>query len=78
VIGPFYAGNDGTAIYNPQFRPFTSPVPSLLMRRAVVSDWKFFLNNHDWFAVWARRHGEAATHAFAAELRRFPWNARAQ
>jgi hypothetical protein len=26
VMGPFYEGNDGTAIYNPNFRPFTSPV----------------------------------------------------
>jgi hypothetical protein len=31
VMGPFYEGNDGTAIYNPNFRPFTSPVPFLLM-----------------------------------------------
>ena len=31
VMGPFYEGNDGTAIYSPNFRPFTSPVPFLLM-----------------------------------------------
>jgi len=36
VMGPFYEGNDGTALYNPNFRPFTSPVPFLLMRRAVT------------------------------------------
>ena len=34
VMGPFYEGNDGTALYNPNFRPFTSPVPFLLMRRS--------------------------------------------
>jgi hypothetical protein len=76
VIGPFYEGNEGTAIYNANFRPFTSPMPSLLMRRAVVSDWKFFLNNPEWFAVWKKTHGEEGTEALAAELRRFPWNAR--
>lgn len=76
VMGPFYEGNDGTAIYNPNFRPFTSPVPFLLMRRAVISDWKFFLNNEDLFKLWARRYGESATHALAAELRRLPWQAR--
>jgi hypothetical protein len=76
VIGPFYEGNDGTAIYNPNFRPFTAPVPSLLMRRAVVSDWKFFLNNPEWYAVWKRTHGAEGTDALAAELRRFSWNAR--
>lgn len=76
VMGPFYEGNDGTAIYNPNFRPFTSPVPFLLMRRAVISDWKFFLNNEDWLRLWARRYGEAAVHVLAEELRRLPWRAR--
>jgi hypothetical protein len=75
VMGPFYEGNDGTAIYNPNFRPFTSPVPLLLMRRAVISDWKFFLNNEDWLRLWARRYGESAVEALAAELRPLPWRA---
>jgi hypothetical protein len=73
AMGPFYEGNDGAAIYNPTFRPFTSPVPFLLMRRAVISDWKFFLNNEAWLRQWARRYGEAAVEALADELRRFPW-----
>lgn len=73
VMGPFYEGNDGTAIYNASFRPFTSPVPLLLMRLAVVSDWKFFLNDEKWFRLWARRHGEAAVDALANEMRRLPW-----
>ena len=76
VMGPFYEGNDGTAIYNPNFRPFTSPVPFLLMRRAVISDWKFFLNDEDWLRRWARRYGEPAVEALAEELRRLPWRAR--
>ena len=76
VMGPFYEGNDGTAIYNANFRPFTSPVPFLLMRRAVVSDWKFFLNSEDLFDLWAHRYGKAGTNALAEELRRLPWNTR--
>lgn len=76
VMGPFFEGNDGTAIYNPSFRPFTSPVPFLLMRRAVVSDWKFFLNNETWFDLWAKRYGESGTRALADEMRQLPWNAR--
>ena len=75
-MGPFYEGNEGTAIYNPNFRPFTSPVPSLLMRLAVISDWKFFLNDERWLGLWARRYGESAVQALAVELRRLPWNAR--
>src|SRR5262245_41817415 len=76
VMGPFYEGNDGTALYNPNFRPFTSPVPLLLMRHAVISDWKFFLNNEDLLRLWARRYGESAVGALADELRRLPWQAR--
>jgi hypothetical protein len=75
VMGPFYEGNDGAALYNPNFRPFTSPVPLLLMRRAVISDWKFFLDNQDWFKLWAHRYGDAAAGALAEELRRLPWRA---
>ena len=37
VMGGFHQRNEGTAIYNASFRPFTSPVPFLLVRQAVVS-----------------------------------------
>ena len=75
VMGGFYEGNTGTAVYNTGFRPFTSPVPFLLMRQAVVSDWKFFLDDDDWLIRWARRYGDAGAQALARELRRLPWRA---
>jgi hypothetical protein len=73
VMGPFYEGNEGTAIYNASFHPFTSPVPCLLVRQAVVSDWKFYLDNPAFFELWAGRYGESGTRALADELRRLPW-----
>jgi hypothetical protein len=73
LFGPFYEGNEGTAIYNSSFRPFTSPVPFLFIRLGVISDWKFFLDNEDMLNLWARRFGESAVHALADELRRLPW-----
>ena len=73
VMGGFYEGNRGGAIYNANFRPFTSPVPFLLVRQAVVSDWKFFLDNEDALNRWARRYGDAGAQALAEELRRLPW-----
>jgi uncharacterized protein DUF6875 len=73
VFGPFYEGNEGTAIYNASFRPFQPPVPFLFVRHGVISDWKFFLDNDDWLSLWARRFGESAVHALAEELRRLPW-----
>ena len=76
VMGPFFEGNEGTAIYNPNFRPFTSPVPFLLMRRAVVSDWKFFLDSEDWLGRWAHRYGASGALALAEQLRRLPWRTR--
>jgi hypothetical protein len=75
VLGGFYESNEGTAIYNPRFRPFTSPVPFLLMRLAVITDWKFFLDDDDWLDRWTTRYGETGAQALAKELRRLPWRA---
>jgi hypothetical protein len=73
LFGPYYEGNEGTALYNSSFRPFQSPVPFLFVRHGVVSDWKFFLDNEEWLGLWARRYGESAVQALAEELRRLPW-----
>ena len=73
LFGPYYEGNQATAIYNSDFRPFQSPVPFLFVRHGVTSDWKFFLDDEEWFSLWAHRHGESATQALAEELRRLPW-----
>jgi hypothetical protein len=73
VLGGFYESNEASAIYNPSLRPFTSPVPFLLVRRAVISDWKFFLDNEDWLNLWARRYGGSGVQALAEELRRTNW-----
>jgi hypothetical protein len=75
-MGGFSEGNEGTAIYNASFRPFTSPVPFLLARQAVVGDWKFFLDDDEWLDLWARRYGDSGARALAEELRRLPWHAR--
>ena len=76
LFGPFYEGNEGTALYNSGFRPFQSPVPFLFVRHGVISDWKFFLDKEEWLNFWARRYGEAGVQALAEELRRLPWRAR--
>ena len=73
LFGPFYDGNEGTALYNSSFRPFQSPAPFLFVRHTVITDWKFFLDNEDLLNLWARRFGESAVHALADELRRLPW-----
>jgi len=52
LFGPFYEGNEGTAIYNSGFRPFQSPVPFLFVRQGVISDWKFFLDDDEWLKLW--------------------------
>ena len=75
LFGPYYEGNQGTAIYNSSFRPFQSPVPFLFVRHGVTSDWKFFLDDEEWLNLWARRYGESGTQALAEELRRLPWRA---
>jgi hypothetical protein len=59
ALGGSYEGNEAPAIHNPSFRPFTSPVPFLLVRQGVVDDWKFFLDSDDWLNLWARRYGDS-------------------
>jgi hypothetical protein len=76
LFGPYYEGNEATAIYNSSFRPFQSPVPFLFVRQGVISDWKFFLDNDEWLNLWAGHFGESAVLALAEELRPLPWNAR--
>jgi hypothetical protein len=73
VFGPYYEGNEATAIYNSRFRPFQSPVPFLFVRQTVIGDWKFFLDDEDWLDMWARRFGEFGARALAEELRRLSW-----
>jgi hypothetical protein len=73
LFGPYYEGNEATAIYNSGFRPFQSPVPFLFVRHGVINDWKFFLDDDEWLNLWAHRYGESGTQALAEELRRLPW-----
>ncbi len=73
IFGPFYEGNEGTAIYNPSFRPFQSPVPFLFVRHTVLSDWKYVLDDDASIDRWARHFRPAGTAALAEELRRLPW-----
>jgi hypothetical protein len=73
VLGAFHERNEGTAVHNTGFRPFRSPVPFLLIRRAVLGDWKFFLDDDESLSRWAHRFGVGAVHTLAAELRDLPW-----
>jgi hypothetical protein len=45
----------------------------LLMRLAVITDWKFFLDDEDALNRWARRYGESGAQALAERLRQLPW-----
>jgi hypothetical protein len=76
LFGPYYEGNQGTALYNSSFRPFQSPVPFLFVRHGVTDDWKFFLDDDEWLNLWVHRSGEPGARALAEELRRLPWRER--
>lgn len=73
VLGEFHERNVASAIHNKRFQPFKGPVPFMLVRPAVISDWEFFLDNDDWLSVWSRRFGESAVHALVEELRITNW-----
>jgi hypothetical protein len=73
LFGPFYEGNEGTALYNSGFQPFQSPVPFLFVRHGVVGDWKFFLDDDAQLERWANRYGASGALALAEEVRGLPW-----
>jgi hypothetical protein len=73
ALGDFHARNTGSAIRNADFRPFRAPVPSLLIRQSVISDWVFFLDDDDSLHAWARRFGASAVPTLANALRRTNW-----
>jgi hypothetical protein len=73
LFGPYYEGNAVTAIHNTSFRPFESPVPFMFVRHGVTDDWEFFLDDDEWFKLWAGCYGESAVQALAERLRRLPW-----
>jgi hypothetical protein len=73
LFGSYYPGSETTAIHNPRFRPFQSPVPFLFVRRGVIGDWEFFLDNEEWLGLWAHRYGQSAVQALAEALRSTNW-----
>jgi hypothetical protein len=73
LFGPYYPGNETPAIHNQSFRPFDSPVPFMFVRHGVTGDWEFFLDDDEWFKLWAGRYGESAAQALGERLRSLPW-----
>ena len=73
LFGPYYPGNETPAIHNQSFRPFDSPLPFMFVRHGVTGDWEFFLDDDEWFKLWADRYGESAAQALGERLRRLPW-----
>jgi hypothetical protein len=73
LFGPYYPGNETPAIHNQTFRPFDSPVPFMFVRHGVTGDWEFFLDDDEWFELWAGRYGESAAQALGERLRSLPW-----
>jgi hypothetical protein len=73
LFGPYYPGNETPAVHNQSFRPFDSPVPFMFVRHGVTGDWEFFLDDDEWFKLWAGRYGESAAQALGERLRSLPW-----
>ena len=73
LFGPYYPGNETPAIHSQSFRPFDSPLPFMFVRHGVTGDWEFFLDDDEWFKLWAGRYGESAAQALGERLRSLPW-----
>ena len=82
IAGPSYAeeGNTGRSTKTMTGLRSTTQASEHLdrpcrsvVRYAVITDWKFFLDDEDWLNRWAHRYGDSGAQALAEELRPLPW-----
>ena len=55
MLGDFHPFSQSPGIHNPDFRPLKSPIPMLVIRHMVISDWLFLLEKNEWLQAWFAR-----------------------
>jgi hypothetical protein len=58
VMGPFHAGSEQPGIWNPHFRPLRSPVPFLVFRHMLVTDFPLVKDSQVALTEYLRRFAQ--------------------
>ena len=59
MIGQFYPGCEVPGLWNPLFRPLDAPMPMLVVRHMVATDFPFLVSRIDWIEVYLRKFAPA-------------------
>ncbi|MEU7632968.1 DUF6875 domain-containing protein [Nocardia sp. NPDC049220] len=66
MLGQFYPGCSQPGLWNRDFRPLDAPLPMLVVRNMMPSDYPFLLGRSEWLFAYLTRFG----HALPIRLRR--------
>ncbi|MBF6222480.1 hypothetical protein IU479_30765 [Nocardia abscessus] len=66
MLGQFYPGCSQPGLWNRDFRPLDAPLPMLVVRNMMPSDYPFLLGKSEWLFSYLSRFG----HALPIKLRR--------
>ncbi|TFC11084.1 DUF6875 domain-containing protein [Cryobacterium sp. MDB2-33-2] len=59
MIGQFYPGCDAPGLWNPAFHPLDAPIPMLVVRHMVATDFPFLASRCDWVERYLRKFAPA-------------------
>ncbi|MET9030416.1 DUF6875 domain-containing protein [Nocardia sp. NPDC004168] len=66
MLGQFYPGCPQPGLWNHDFRPLDAPLPMLVVRNMMPSDYPFLVGKSEWLFAYLSRFG----HALPVKLRR--------
>jgi hypothetical protein len=55
MLGDFHQFSHAPGIHNKDFRPLQSPIPMLVIRHMVLTDWRFLYEKAQWTQAWLAR-----------------------
>lgn len=71
MLGQFYPGCDQPGLWNKDFRPLDAPLPMLIVRSMMTTDFPFLLERPEWMNAYVRKFAPALpSHVRAVVVRR--------
>ncbi|MBF6177525.1 DUF6875 domain-containing protein [Nocardia otitidiscaviarum] len=55
MLGQFYPGCDQPGLWNKEFRPLDAPLPMLVVRTMMTTDFPFLLDRTEWMDAYVRK-----------------------
>lgn len=59
MLGQFYPGCDQPGLWNKDYRPLDAPIPMIVVRSMVTTDFPFLLEQPDWMSAYVKKYAPA-------------------